>query len=243
MSKITICDALSSFGLSSKEQRIYLASLELGTSTANDIANKADINRSTTYDILKVFLEKGIASKVVKEKTTNFEVIEPRKLITMLEDKKIKIKTVLPELQLLQKKIVEKPIVQVFEGQHSVKMILEDILEMGAHTDVISTSKIFKVFGYYFPHYIKKKKPHGVTARVIQESSKSTEQLKKRDKYENRTTRSLKGLDINSVTFIYADKVALIKLQKGEIICVIIKDKSLADDKRILFEFLWSQAR
>lgn len=243
MVKITIKEALESFGFSDKQIEIYLASLELGTATANEISNKADLNRSTTYDLLKEFIEKGIAAKITRNKTTNFEVISPQKLISQLDDKKHKIKEVLPELELLQKKTVEKPTVKVFEGQAGVKTILEDILQTGGRNDVISTSKIFKTFGYYFPHYLKRKKRLNVSSRVIQEESLETNKLKKRDKLENRETRSLKNWDINSVTFIYKNKVAIIKLRKSEIIAVLIKDKTLADDQRKIFERLWNQAK
>ncbi|HIJ12085.1 TPA: hypothetical protein HA278_08570 [Candidatus Woesearchaeota archaeon] len=243
MVKITVEEALHSFGLSSKESRIYLASLELGTTTANDIANKADINRSTTYDILKLFLEKGIGSKVVKDGTAHFEVVGPHKLIAILDDKKVKLRAVMNQLELIKEKTVEKPTVQVFEGHAGIKTILEDTLANSGRNDIISTSKIFKIFGYYFPHYIVRKKPSGVHSRVIQETCKETTELKKRDKFENRETRGLTNFDVNSVTFIYGDKVAIIKLRKNELIGVVIKDRTLAEDKRRIFEILWKLAK
>ena len=83
--------ALSEFGLSEKEQKVYLSILELGSATANQIAQKSDLNRSTTYDVLKALIERGICSTVIKKKSTFFETVSPRHLIAMLEEKKQKI--------------------------------------------------------------------------------------------------------------------------------------------------------
>lgn len=242
MADITIDEALNAFGLSTKESKIYLTCLELGTSTANEIANKAKLNRSTTYDLLKYLIEKGVGSKVIKEKTLHFEVVSPEKLISQLDEKKLKLNLVLKELKLLQKKVINKPIIKVFEGNSGVKNILNDILLTKKRTDVISTSKIFETFAYYFPHYINQRKELNISARVIQESSKQTTKLKSKDKEELRETRSLKNFNPGSVTFIYGDKVATIKLNKKELIGILIHDKTIADDKRQVFELLWEQA-
>ena len=243
MVEITVGEALSSFGLSQKEIKIYLACLELGTATANQIANKSTINRSTTYDILKLFIERGIASRVIKEKTTHFEVASPNNLINQLEDKKTKLSLVLDQLKLIEEKVVVKPMVEVYEGQAGVKTILDDILSSKKRTDVISTSKIFEVLTYTFPHYIKRRNELKIPARVIQEASKQTTELKKRDKKEYRKTKTITNFNINSVTFIYGDKIATLRLIKNELIGVLISDKTLAGDQRKIFEILWAKSK
>jgi len=242
MVEITVEEALGSFGLSTKEGKIYLSSLELGTATANEIAKKAKINRSTTYDLLKSFIEKGIASRVMKKNTTYFEVVNPEKLIKQLEEKKHKMEAVLEQLKLIENKVVEKPSVEVYEGHEGVKTILNDILQTKKRTDVISNSKIFEVFTYYFPHYIKQRKSANIKARVLQETSPQTIGLKKKDKEEKRETRTLKNFNINSVTFIYNKKVAVIKLNKDDLIGILISDQTLAEDQRKIFEVLWTNA-
>lgn len=243
MTDVTVEEALQSFGLSPKDIKVYIACLELGTSTANDIANKAAINRSTTYDILKSFIERGIASRVIRKKTAHFEVASPERLISLLEERKTKLVSVLDQLKLIKERVVNKPAVEVYAGHEGVKTILEDILLTKEQTDVISTSRIFEVLLYYFPHYIKRRKEAGIFARVLQEASLDTRKLKKRDKEEKRKTKELKDFNINSVTFIYGEKIAMIRLVKNELIGVLISDKSLADDNRSIFEILWRNAK
>lgn len=235
-------EALKEFGLSEKEVQVYLACLELGSATANDIAVKAKINRSTTYDILKLFLEKGIASKVISSKTTNFEVSSPSRLLSIIEEKKTKLLSSMEELKQIQERVIKKPILELYEGEYGIKTILEDIITTKKQTDVISTSKIFQTLTYDFPKYIAKRAEAKIYSRVIQEDSPYTKQLKKKDKQELRETRSIKNFEVNSAIFIYGDKVAILKLAKNEFIGVLITDKTLADDKRQIFELLWKTA-
>ncbi|MFA6073582.1 MAG: helix-turn-helix domain-containing protein [Candidatus Woesearchaeota archaeon] len=240
---ISIKEALDSFGLSSREQSVYLANLELGTTTANKIAEKSKLNRSTTYDILRDFLKKGLASKIEKNGITNFDVASPAKLIDLLNEKKIKLESVLPQLKLIEQRITTKPIVKVFEGLEGMKTILADIIETKVKTDVISTSKVFNVMKFYFPNYIKERAELKLYARVIQEDSKETNSLKLKDKSEFRETRSLKNFNSSSMVFIYENKVATIKLVENEVVSILIQDETLANDQRQVFEILWNNAK
>jgi len=240
---ISIKEALDSFGLTDREQSVYLANLELGTATANKIAEKSGLNRSTTYDILRDFLKKGIASKLQKNGITNFDVASPVKLIDSLDEKKAKLKSVLPQLKLLEQRTVTKPIVKVFEGKEGMKTILADIIDTKAKTDVISTSKVFNVLKFYFPNYIKERAELKLFARVIQEDSKETAALKLKDKQEFRETKSLKNFNPSSMVFIYENKVATIKLVDEEVISILIQDETLANDQRHVFEILWTNAK
>lgn len=58
-----------------------------------------------------------------------------------------------------------------------------------------------------------------------------------------RETRSIKGWNIHSTIFIYAGKVAIIKLIEEEIISILIEDQTLSDDNKKIFEILWEKAK
>ncbi len=46
-------EALRSLGLTDKEIKVYLASLQLGVSLVQKIASTAGLNRTSAYDLLK----------------------------------------------------------------------------------------------------------------------------------------------------------------------------------------------
>ncbi|MBI3888691.1 helix-turn-helix domain-containing protein [Candidatus Nomurabacteria bacterium] len=63
---------LKNFGFSEKEISVYLALIELGSSSVRTIAGKAKVNRGTTYDILKSLINMGIVSYYKKESKQYF---------------------------------------------------------------------------------------------------------------------------------------------------------------------------
>ena len=55
-------EILQKFGLNPKAARVYLALLELGEPAAvTTIAKRAQINRTTTYDILTILIQRKLA--------------------------------------------------------------------------------------------------------------------------------------------------------------------------------------
>ena len=92
---------LKKFGLNEKEAKIYLASLELGYATVQQIANQAEINRATTYVILESLIKKGLATHLTKGKKRYFTAEPPERLNHFLNDQLIKIKRKREKLQKL----------------------------------------------------------------------------------------------------------------------------------------------
>ena len=122
-------EALKKFGLSEKEAKIYIASLELGESTASDIAIKSNLPRTLVYDILERLIEIGIASYVIKNNKKFFLASDPSQLSEILKEKQEIIKNILPELISLQKlKGVKRPKIEIYEGKEGMKSVMNNIL-------------------------------------------------------------------------------------------------------------------
>ena len=71
---------LKEIGMAEKEAKVFLASLELGSSAVQEIAKKADINRATTYVIIEKLMKKGLMSSVEKGKKDFFQTEDPEKI-------------------------------------------------------------------------------------------------------------------------------------------------------------------
>ena len=59
---------LEEFGLNTKEAKIYLASLQLGPSTVQDIAKQAGVHRVSTHDILQSLIDKNLIEQTSRGK-------------------------------------------------------------------------------------------------------------------------------------------------------------------------------
>ena len=236
---------LKEYGLSDNEIKVYIASLSKGTSKVNEISKKAGLLRTTTYEVLKSLVEKGLVSYAIKSKVRYFEAADPNKLVRILEEKKEKIKSILPELEFLKQSVTEKPTIELYEGKEGLKTILDDIIKTRPKEMLqLGSSKIFEALNFYFPTWIKRRVKARIHARILQEKVQVIKELKKRDKKELREIRFLpKNFRINTHTQIYGNKIAILTLNKEELIGVIIENKDIVETQRSLFGELWRIAR
>ena len=101
-------EALLNFGLSNKEADVYLAHLELGQATVKQIAEKADLKRTSTYTYIRSLINRGLLNTLEKDGKQYFIAEKPEKLKFFCEqqEKEIKrkiknIESILPELESL----------------------------------------------------------------------------------------------------------------------------------------------
>ena len=80
-----LAEKLEHFGLREKEAKVYLASLFLGPSSVQKIAQEAGINRATTYVVLDSLAENGLISQSHEGKKTVFVAEEPQAIEKLLE--------------------------------------------------------------------------------------------------------------------------------------------------------------
>ena len=125
---------LMELGLSDKESAVYLAMLNLGPSTAQDISIGANVNRATTYVMIETLVAKGIASQLNKDKKTLFIAEDPFQIIKVLErekgdleEKMGEARKVVPMLQELYNLNRSKATVRLIEGRESIRIVQNDV--------------------------------------------------------------------------------------------------------------------
>lgn len=124
---------LQNYGFSEKEAKVYLTTLELGSSPASTIARRSEIKRVTVYTILDDLKKKGIASDTNKEDVKYYSVISPDTLLRQLEQKYESFKEKVPELLALADKFGNRPKIQFFEGLEGMKKMYDELLTSKEH--------------------------------------------------------------------------------------------------------------
>jgi sugar-specific transcriptional regulator TrmB len=121
-------------GFTEREIKVYLALLELGSTTVGPITAKTKLQAAKVYETFDKLIEKGLVSFVVVSKTKHFQASDPKEIINLIEERKRRFKEVLSELQLKQKHADYKQIAVVHEGFKSFKALfnrIEDELNRG----------------------------------------------------------------------------------------------------------------
>ncbi len=227
--------ALKKYGLSDNEIRVYIACLQLGSSSVTRIAEKAGTYRTLTYEVLKSLLEQGLVSYVIKEKKKFFEAAQPKQFLSFLEEKEELIEQVLPDLEGLYKIAPKKPAITLYEGKEGMKTIFEDILN--ARKDFVALSNVNnlkKLFSFYFPHFVERRVKAGIHCKLILDGPPLTREL-----LDFKVIKK----EFSAVFFIYGNKVAFLSLTEKEPIGTIIENKEIADSQRLAFEIMWQGIR
>ncbi len=111
------------------------------------IAKKADIKRTTAYNYISSLLEQGLLSKSVVGKRIVYTAEKPNKLSILLEERKVVLDKLLPDLQNLYNTISQQPRVEFYEGKKGIEIVYKKIF---ATTKIIyaifSPERAFKVF-------------------------------------------------------------------------------------------------
>jgi sugar-specific transcriptional regulator TrmB len=236
--------ALKKIGLTEKETKVYLANLRLGSSTANTIADRANVIRTTTYDVLKSLIDQGLISYFIKSGVKYFEAVTPNKILYLLDEKKKAIESVLPDLNKMKESITEKPTAQVYEGIDGLKTIMEDMLKTGKEINGYASMGFYNTLKYYFPGFSKRKAKLKIKSRLIMEKNKETLGFKKDNKKELREMRFMDELAKHNVArYIYGDKLAMVVGGKDDIKGVVLQNQAMVDFEKELFELDWKNAK
>jgi sugar-specific transcriptional regulator TrmB len=243
---------LKKLGLSDKEAKLYLTSLQRGPETAPTLARLSDIVRPTAYVIIESLITKGLMSSAIKGKKTYFISETPEHLLSLirLEKKEIDEKEreflkLIPQLEAMANIKGEKPKVRVFEGKEGLQAVIESILKSKTKMiySFIPADQLFQLFPaeehkelMASPRVQKK-----IKAKIIY-TSKKGEIYKRKDPVNLREAIyiSEKNFPFKAGIDIYDNNVAFYSY-KGAIMGVIIENEDMAETMRTVFNMLWEK--
>ena len=230
-------------GMNEKEAILYLACLELGSSTVLEISRRSHITRGSTYDLLEEMLEKGYVSKTDTEKHRLFTAIDPEKLYQTYQSNVRRFERSLPELKGLFHKSAQ-PKVRYFEGIEGVKQVYADTLTAKDLILNYANSKEIRLhWPAYDEEYIHKRIQKGIHLKGIAPDDEYGRKVKKEDKKSLRQTRLLSAQEFSFTNEIniYDNKVAITSFE-GNMMGIIMESQEIADTQRDIFKMAWNFA-
>lgn len=115
-------------GMSDKEAQVYLASLSLGPSTIMKIAHSANVKRTTVYPLMESLRNKGLVLIELKGLKTLYTAEDPVKLEMVLDQKREKLKSALPDLSAMYNLKGGESFIKYYEGLNGIKSVYESLL-------------------------------------------------------------------------------------------------------------------
>jgi len=247
-------NSLQKMGLSEKEAKVYLASLSLGASPVQKIAEEAKVNRATTYVMIESLTERGLMGSFEKGKKTLFVAQPPEHLQHLLneemarvEKKKSVLVEILPQLKEILALAGERPTVTLFEGKNGLREIHEDLIKFGKKSGSIDNfaavddARELVLFDEMENHWDRIAK-NQIRVRVIYTQSGPAEKIPDNLKpYWQERRVSKEKFPFHGEVVVYGDKVALLSF-RGEILGILIESKEISQTLKTLFDLAWTGA-
>lgn len=240
-------------GLTEGESKVYLALLELGSSTTGPIIEKSNVAKSIIYQILEKLIQKGLVSYITKEKTKYFQASDPQKIIEyiennekkMLESKK-KIENLLPELLSKQGKSKEQT-ATLFEGFNGMITVHEHIYQKLQKGDEFFYLGIQpeqpEHFHLYWQRDHLRRAKAGIICKLLFHPNTDPKILKNRNSYKLCDARYM-PIDINTPAWIMGYKdVTVIGFPSSSPITLEIINKEIADSFKAYFDEFWKKSK
>lgn len=243
-------DMLKFLDLSEKESAVYLAILELGRGTVTQICRKANINRTSGYDVLGSLASSGLARVSGKEPKQEYIAESPDNLLILMEkrlaDAQLRLqeaKKAVPRLKSMHR-VEDRPQVKFYEGADGLRQVYEDTLTSNEAIRAFATvDDMHKGLPNYFPGYYQRRADKGISIRAIVPKTEASVERSLHDKQEK---REIAFVPADTYYFspeinIYDNKVMIASWR--EKLGIIIESIEIADAMKKIYELAWAQAK
>lgn len=235
------------FGLSERDVLVYRALLASGPSSIRTIAERAGVNRGSTYECLKSLQQRGIVTYQPRGKRRYFSAREPEVLLQLADERREQLDraidqlktSVIPDLHHL-KPDFSIANVEFYEGDDGIEQVLRDILNrVGAQENpvysVFSSKPIRPLLYRPFPNFTAQRVARGIRVRAIAigDGGESAELS------ERKWIRTEGAVDAAYIA-IYPPRCAIISLASDNYpTAVVIDSREVAGAQQIIFNTLW----
>jgi len=244
-------EELKLLGLNDTDIKVFLTLLEIGESSASEIAHQSKVPRASIYDILERLEKEGLTNHATKDFKKYFSATEPKTILKNLEYTKQKIKDILPELEKIKKEIPkEKTKIEVYEGKKGIQSILNLMLEEKELFVIGASRKTQEVLPYFIDAWHKERARRKIKIKIIYNDISEV-----RTKLKNPETQKILGAKTNwdyrflhtnylspVMTIIFRNKVVLINWIKNPS-AILIQNKDIAETYKQYMLNLWKMSK
>lgn len=235
---------LMKLGLSEKESKIYLSSLEIGAASVQHIAKQANINRATAYANIDNLMRYGYMSAFQEGKKQFFYSEDPEKIIKFLlrkkqfeiENQKNNIKRLIPSLKAYAVKKSNTPIVSYYHGTDGVKTVTKQIFKGPEDTYriIFNRDKFFSNFKQTELNKLGDERHNkNIKAKILRISEENINDLQDADVVNIHPSELTVDFDFS----IYNKFIRMIPL-KGELSAITIYNKNISNTFKLVFDLV-----
>lgn len=233
---------LTDLGLTEKEANTYLGLLELGAAPVAAIATRADIKRTSLYDILKSLREKNIITTTFRTNKKLFVARSPHHIAKLWRTKMVRFEDALPAFADIQKHASHKPTIIFLDTVEQIKDFYTQVLKeyAGKSYDIIGNTQTFLNWDpIFFDEYRRKRARARIKTRLIltQEDESIAQKMHEKELL-NQIRFFPKKYTYRELIRIYPDKVLFLSTKQTGF-GIVIESPEFVDSFKKIFAFMW----
>jgi sugar-specific transcriptional regulator TrmB len=251
-----VVSMLQHFGLSSREASAYLACLELGPSSIQQISKHSTMNRSTVHFLAESLKKKGLFGETCKGKKRLIFAVKPEDFTKLVNKKRdhvnlmeSSLENLIPLLQNISSAEANRPKVMFYEGEKGFYDICDRSIKHATNKEILFLSSLddFRNVGndkeFDVEGYIPKRVKHGIHIKMLVFENRVSQKYRISQAKELRETRFLPDdFKFKSTFFIYGDEFSMVS-SRPPFLGVVIQSKQLSHTMKQIFEMLWAVGR
>ncbi len=238
-------EVLEELGLTNTEIKVYIALLEMGSSSAGAILEKSKLPNSTVHRDFNSLIEKGIISFVREGKRKVYSANNPETFINFIDEKKRKFMEILPELKEKEGSFKKEELAGVYKGVKGIKEVYSILVNSGGeeYNTFGGGFVTVEVMGLdWWENLHKRRVANKLSSRQVFDMS-----VKQAGKeIEKNPLTKIRYVDEKFASFqetvICGDYVAIAIFSKNPY-AFLMKDKNVAESYRKYFELLWKTSK
>lgn len=253
----TLLKALTNFGVSETEARIYLSLFSHSPQTIVQLSKNLDIPRTTLYDHIDKIVKLGLVERIITYKSQAFKAHPIKILENLILQKQQEAESLQQSFNTLHALLptlnphTSATQTRYYHGVQGLQQMLYNALQAKKETVGYSVYGRASIVGKTFMkrwvaefHHLK------LNDRVITNPRPETLAILQTDikpKLHQQTLKDIRYLPETSLyvsgdTTIYNSTFAVCYWQQGELVGVEIENEELVHTQKTIFETLWSQA-
>jgi len=235
---------LIKLGLTKNESAIYLALLEMGTSSISQISEKTSIHRPLIYKAIPSLLDKKLITKTQKLKSVVYGAEPPNRLETMFDDLKIDFFEMLPDMEDSYTSSEKRPKIRFLEGKDGTKRIFDDVVRSLKKEEIFyrysSNKDGNEKKDKYLPRIYRQMRDEKKLQReVITNDQTAVHKKPNLDRFVKVMPSDFGPFEHNITEIIYGDKIAFIDYNSET--AMIIESKRIAEFQKQIFKTFYKK--
>lgn len=241
---MNILNQLQQLGLNDKQATVYLATLQLGSASAIEIAHHVNLKHPTVYDVLEALKEKRLVTEVISRNRRIFSPEDPNTFLQLEQERHSVLESALPSLRDLYLGGTHRTRIHFYEGAEGAAAIRAELLNVRSK-EYFYFGAVQEMFKLSSPEieqeYTRERIKRGIWSWSIRNRRHEVpfDYMKPGPRNLRHVRYFPKPMSDNiSGLYIYDDKIAIGSALK-EHYSIIIESRELVVLMKTLWQYMW----